>query len=129
MTMIQAHKRTKPYTHTFPDVTLKFEPNDLGHIVCDVADRSAAERLLETPTGFRLYGAAQLPVDTVVDKVPAAANDAERFVLVSGENRLDLNPLDDEALAAVAEANGLKLGKLKGDKAREAIVAHLAKSE
>lgn len=128
MTMIQAYKRTKPYTHAFPDVTLKFEPNDLGHIVCDVAERSAVDRLLETPTGFRLYGDAQLPVDTVVAKVPAA-NDAERFVLVSGENKLDLNPLDDAALAEVAEANGLKLGKLKGDKAREAIVAHLAKAE
>lgn len=128
MTMIQAYRRAKPYTHTFPDVTLKFAPNELGHVVCDVADRTAAERLLAIPTGFRLYGNAELPADTVV--AAPVPDQGERFVLASpGGDKLDLRPLDDEALHKFAAANGLTLGKLKGDKAREAIVAFIAKQE
>ena len=55
MTTIQAYRRSKLYTHVFPDVTLIFEPNELGDVVCDVESQSAVDRLLLTPTGFREY--------------------------------------------------------------------------
>ena len=126
MTMIQAHKRTKTYVHAFPDVTLKFAPNELGHVVCDVEDQSAVDRLLATPTGFRLYG-DQIPAPSPVltAEVPAADLSGESpYLLVSGESTFDLRPLDDDALRAFAKSNGIKVHHAaKGDTIRDAIVA------
>lgn len=56
MTIIQAYRRTKPYTHQFVgEAPLFFKPNEQGDIVCDVPDEHSVERLLATPTGFRVY--------------------------------------------------------------------------
>lgn len=114
MTIVHAFKRTKPYTHVFPDVTLKFLPNDKGDVVCDVEDPSAVARLLATPTGFRDY---DLP----------DGSDA-KYILMSGDNRFDLRLLDDEMLHAFAKANDVKVhSAARGDTIRDKIVEALTK--
>jgi hypothetical protein len=137
MAIVQAYRRNKPYTHAFPDVTLVFTPNDKGDVVCDVQDQSAVDRLLLTPTGFRLYGeqpeqpmaailtqqVATLPVAASVE-VATLPVDHSPYVLKheSGEV-FDLRPLTDEELRAFADANGIKVtAKAKGDTIRNVIV-------
>lgn len=137
MAIVQAYRRNKTYTHAFPDVTLVFVPNDKGDVVCDVQDQSAVDRLLLTPTGFRLYGeqpeqpmaailtqqVATLPVAAPVEVATLPVEDA-RYVLKheSGEV-FDLRPLTDEELRAFADANGIKVSsKAKGDTIRNVIV-------
>lgn len=136
MSIVQAYKRTKQYTHTFPDVTLVFEPNTVGDVVCDVQDESAVDRLLQTPTGFRLYEQAEhvaqfeppkMPeqmltappvaprkpekhgkkTSKVVTLPPAAVESP--FVLKNGDTEFDLRPLDDAALREFAQANEIAL--------------------
>lgn len=138
MAFVQAHKRNKPYTHTFPHVTLVFEPNDKGDVVCDVADADTVERLLLTPTGFRLYGEQpEAPVAAIltakVEQVPLAPEkdkektpDVNLYVLKDEESgtEFDLRPLDDAALHAFAKANDIKVHHAaKGDTIRDKIVA------
>jgi|GEM_PF-2377118 len=156
MTTIHAYRRTKPYTHTFPDVTLKFLPNEAGDVVCDVASESAVDRLLAVPTGFKLYapqptqvqeavigilGAAVGLPGTVATEVASAAvrldkgegqepagdtMDREKYILVNGDTRFDLNPLGDEQLRDFAKVNGIKVHHAaKGDTIRDAIVKAL----
>lgn len=135
MALVQAYRRTIPYTHTFPDVTLLFKPNKAGDVVCDVQEASAVERLLQTPTGFRLYG-EQAPEEPSSLLTPAAppgpavstvpVSDESPYVLkdeAAGDS-LDLRQLDDAALQAFALANGVKVHpKAKGDTIRNKIVA------
>lgn len=142
MTIIHAFRRVKPYTHVFPDVILKFAPNDHGDVVCDVASESAVERLLKVPTGFRVYenqygasGAeklAQVPV-AMVPSTPAGEpvkGDRAKYILVNGDTTFDLNPLDDASLRDFAKANGIKVHHAaKGDTIRDAIVEALRETE
>jgi hypothetical protein len=147
MPFVQAHKRNKTYIHTFPDMKLVFEPNSKGDVVCDVQEPSAVERLLLTPTGFRLYGeqigfglspvlttpAAQTPAVAELAGKPVATEEAESpYVLRSegSEDVLDLRPLSDAELFAFAEANGIKVSpKAKGDTIRDKIVEFLSTEE
>lgn len=139
MTIVQAYKRTKPYMHAFPDITLMFEPNERGDVVCDVPEQSAVDRLLLVPTGFRLYGqAADEPVSALLAQVPisvpqAPTEDESPYVLKDEQDGeivvLDLRPMSDVELHAFADANGIKVhSAAKGDKIRDKIVAFL-KSE
>jgi hypothetical protein len=148
MTVIQAHKRLKAYTHVFPDVTLEFKPNELGDVVCDVQDESAVDRLLATPSGFREYLPASAakpappsltttdPVVPPADTKPPAPPPVQPppapspYVLANGTDTLDLRTLNDEQLRAFAKANDIRLpGNAKGDKLRDRIVEALTKSE
>jgi len=95
MTIIQAYKRTKSYTHEFADITIKFEPNAIGDVVADVELQSAVDRLLQVPTGFRVY---QYQPGTVT------APDALASVLLGAESTL-------EALEDAAESVPLVLMK------------------
>lgn len=127
MALVQAYRRTIPYTHTFPDVTLLFKPNHRGDVVCDVKEESALERLLLTPTGFRLYGeqAEESPSSLLTDQ-ETQASDESPYVLKDEEagTSLDLRPMDDAALQAFALANDIKVHpKAKGDTIRNKIVA------
>ena len=71
MTIIQAYRRTKPYSHQFVgEAPLFFRPNERADIVCEVQDEHSVERLLATPTGFRVYPFAPVPVPA---EVPAAS--------------------------------------------------------
>ncbi len=144
MPFVQAYKRSKTYIHTFSDVKLVFEPNDKGDVVCDVQDASAVERLLLTPTGFRLYGEqADEPISAVltaqVEQVPVAEEKAVEQVPVNDDPSpyvlrdeeagtvLDLRPLGDAELHAFAEVNGIKVHpKAKGDTIRNRIVEFLS---
>lgn len=141
MTIVQAYKRTKPYTHAFPDITLMFEPNERGDVVCSVPEQSAVERLLLVPTGFRVYGpaadelvSALLSLAQVPISAPQApAEDQSPYVLKDEQDGeivvLDLRPMSDIELHAFADANGIKVhSAAKGDKIRDKIVAFL-KSE
>ncbi len=139
MSFVQAYKRTKTYVHQFPDVKLVFEPNEKGDVVCDVAEQGVVDRLLQTPTGFRLYGeqvdapmapilVEQVPIDQrKVEQVPPA--EGESPYILRGEEAdtvLDLRPLSDAELHAFAEANGIKVhSKAKGDTIRDKIVEFL----
>ena len=138
MALVQAYRRTKPYTHAFPDVVLEFKPNEKGDFVCDVKDQSAVDRLLLTPTGFRLYGVqAELPASELLsakaDSAPKTAEILEQvpetaspYVLKDEETgaEFDLRPLDDAALHEFAKANNVKVHPLaKGDTIRDKIVA------
>lgn len=122
-TTIQAYKRTKRYVHDFPDLTLEFLPNDRGDIVCAVEDESAVERLLQTPTGFRIYAPNEFQrgVSKLIDSVPLP--DTSPFILVDGEVRVDLRAMDDDTLRSFAAANEVRaIGNLKGDRLRQKIV-------
>lgn len=157
MPLVEAYKRTKNYTHVFADLTLKFTANDLGHIVCDVAAQDVIDRLLATPTGFRLYGSntAQglLPVEPPVlspvltvpsgssstpAPVPAPASEPEKaaepeaspYLLVNGDSKFDLRPLTDTELFEFARANAIPVHpNSKGDTIRDKIVAFLKAPE
>lgn len=137
MAIVQAYRRNKTYTHAFPDVTLVFVPNDKGDVVCDVQDQSAVDRLLLTPTGFRLYGEqpdapmAAILTQRVEELPPAQADAVEELPVVHSPYVLkhedgevfDLRPLTDEELRAFADANGIKVSsKAKGDTIRNVIV-------
>lgn len=145
MPFVHAYKRTKTYTHTFPDVTLTFEPNSQGDVVCDVQDEFAVDRLMQVPTGFRLYGneSKAEPLAEVVTLPPAPpakrtgkagkhaaqvvtlppAEPVSPFVLKNGDDEFDLRPLDDAALVEFAQANGIALEDgATGDAIRTAIV-------
>ena len=127
MALVQAHKRSKTYTHAFPDVTLVFTPNEKGDVVCDVTDQGAVERLLLTPTGFRLYGdQANEPASPLLtEKVELVPPEASPYVLKDEENgvEFDLRPLDDKALHEFAKANDVKVHPAaKGDTIRDKIV-------
>lgn len=69
---IQAYRRDKPYTYELPYATLKFVPNDLGHVVCDVNDERAAAHLLAITTGFRRYGKEDDAPSTLLTLPPVA---------------------------------------------------------
>lgn len=141
MSFVQAYKRTKTYVHQFPDVKLVFEPNEKGDVVCDVADQSAVDRLLQTPTGFRLYGEQPEPAMSAIltDKVATLPPDAPSEVATlppadhphvmkdeAGAVVLDLRSLSDDELHAFAVANAIKVHpKAKGDTIRDKIVAFL----
>lgn len=154
MALIQAHRRKIPYTHSFPDVTLLFTPNAKGDVVCDVKDASSVERLLQTPTGFRVYGepaaeplsallttkaAKVAEVDPLAPVIPAAGvailpvEAAESPYVLKDEEAgtvLDLRTLSDEELKAFSGANGIKLHHAaKGDTIRNKIVAFLQTEE
>ena len=77
MTTIQAFNRAKLYTHIFPDVTLVFKPNIHGDVVCDVESESAVQRLLMTPSGFRVYQ----PVAEAAQVEPVAPPPMRAFTL------------------------------------------------
>lgn len=142
MTIIQAYRRDKPYTHSFPDVTLKFKPNAVGHVVCDVQSQSAVERLLQIPTGFRVYESQESEIEKdILGQAPIAIvptsntgepimADRAKYVLVNGDTTFDLNPLDDAQLREFAAANGIKVHHAaKGDTIRDRIVEALKASE
>lgn len=144
MPLVQAYRRNKTYTHAFPDVTLVFNPNEKGDVVCDVQDQSAVDRLLLTPTGFRLYGeqapeplsalltenaqeVAHVPEQTS-EQVAHVPEDASPYVLKDEETgaELDLRPMDDAALHEFAKANDIKVHpNAKGDTIRDKIVQSL----
>jgi len=69
MTTIHAFNRSKTYIHTFPDVTLVFNPNQHGHVVSDVESESAVDRLLMVPTAFRAYHAEEVASPSAVAPV------------------------------------------------------------
>lgn len=151
MPFVHAYKRTKTYTHTFPDVTLTFEPNAQGDVVCDVQDEFAVDRLMQVPTGFRLYESESKPeplAEVIAQVVPHSApakrtgkagkhaaqvvtlppaEPVSPFVLKNGDEEFDLRPLDDAALVEFAQANGIALEDgITGDAIRTAIVDALS---
>ena len=132
MSFVQAYKRTKTYVHQFPDVKLVFEPNEKGDVVCDVADQGVVDRLLQTPTGFRLYGEQpEAPMASILTaQVSQVTPDADKSPYVlrdeEADTVLDLRPLSDAELHAFADANGIKVHpKAKGDTIRDKIVEFL----
>lgn len=138
MTIIHAFKRNKRYVHEFPDVKLVFEPNAAGDVVCEVLKATAVDRLLATPTGFKLYDPTPEAIEAMKQAAikqaeqravqSLSASNSERYVLISGTQTLDLRPLNDAQLRAFAKANGILLpGAAKGDGIRELIVEGLAK--
>ena len=140
MSLIHAPKRTKLYTHIFPDVTLVFEPNASGHVVCDVHDQSAVDRLLACAGAFVPYGpqveSELSPVlTTPVAILPLEDTEAlmeSPYLLRDEEGKevLDLRPLSDMELFAFSEANGIKVSpKAKGDTIRDKIVEFLSSEE
>lgn len=114
MTILQAYRRTKTHVVTLLGLTLRFEPNDKGDVVCDVEDGAAVERLLDIPTGFRLYGEAP---ESPVSPLP--------YVLVGAAGSFDLRPLSDADLHAFAQVNGVTVHhNAKGNTIRDRIVGH-----
>lgn len=132
MPVIQAYKRTKTYVHQFPGIKLVFEPNEQGDVVCEVSDQDAVERLLQTPTGFRVYGdQADEPIALVLTEAVAIlpVDEADsKYVLRDDESGtvLDLRPMTDVELHAFAQANGIKVhASAKGDTVRDKIINFL----
>lgn len=138
MTTIHAYKRTKTYVHEFPDVRLVFQPNAAGDVVCDVEKPSAVDRLLQTPTGFKVYEPTPLAIEAMKQAAlkeaekrsvgSLSSSNSERYVLISGTQSLDLRPLSDAQLRAFAKANNVSIPPgSKGDGIRELIVESLGK--
>lgn len=132
MALVQAFRRIKTYTYQFKDVKLVFEPNEKGDVVCDVADPGTVDRLLQTPTGFRLYGEqADEPMSPVLSlPVSQVTSEPEKspYLLADDESGavLDLRPMSDAELHAFADANGIKVHpNAKGDTIRNKIVEFL----
>ena len=103
-----------------------------------VQSESAVERLLKTPTGFRVYESQVSEIEQdILGQAPAAIvptsatgepvmADRSKYILVDGETTFDLNPLDDTALREFAATNGIKVHHAaKGDTIRDRIVEGL----
>lgn len=125
MTTIHAFKRSKTYVHTFPDVTLKFEPNSLGDVVCDVEDESAVNRLLSIPTGFKLYVEVAREEAFSLDGEEGDLGEGENpYLIVSGDVSIDLMAMNKAELREMCEANGIKVGGAASEQTlRDRIVA------
>ena len=123
MTTIQAYKRTKPYTHAFPGVEpLKFLPNEKLDMVCSVEDAGIVARLLQTPSGFRVYEGEE----AAPKKALKLVDDDARYVLKSGESTVDLRPLSDEQLREFCTVNNIAVHHAaKGNTIRDKIVEAL----
>lgn len=123
MTKIHAFKRKKTYIHTFPDVTLTFEPNASGDVVCDVESESAVDRLLCIPTGFKVYEEQEeaFTIDTNPEEPQQPENP---YLIVSGEVSIDLMTMTKAELREMCEANGIKVGGAASEQTlRDRIVA------
>ena len=155
MALIQAHRRAKRYVHQFPHITLVFEPNELGDVVCDVQDEHDVEVLLRTPTGFRLYDQPTLDADGRIASLPPllpplAGSDPDPganstpeggkvasdnsdptpptspYLVKHGEHTLDLGLLEAPQLRQFAKDCGIKLPPTaKDDTLRRKIVEAL----
>jgi hypothetical protein len=127
MALVQAYRRNKTYIYAFADKVLEFQPNAQGDVVCDVQDPAHVARLLQVPTGFRLYGEqADEPVSPLLtDKVELVPAESSPNVLKDEASGIefDLRPLTDDELHAFAKANDVKVHpKAKGDTIRDKIV-------
>lgn len=136
MTTIQAYRRTKEITQAAAGLSLVFRPNARGDVVCDVQDDDALEFLLGEASAFRVY-AEQVSQVTLPEPVLSAVltnsgsestpEQGSAYVLKYGESVFDLRDLGDDALHEFAKANGIKVHhKVKGNAARDKIVAHLS---
>jgi hypothetical protein len=109
-----------------------------------VTSQDAVDRLLQTPTGFRLYGvqpepAASISTVLVPATAPAAPSgniatakpEASPYVLVSGDSTFDLRPLTDAELFEFVKVNAIPdvHPNSKGDTIRNKIVAFLKAPE
>lgn len=131
MTVLHAFPRVAEATFELPQfgLNLKFKPNAAGHVVCDVGDELAIELLLRQEDHFRVYddqGGKKAPrAAKRVDAQPAS-DPAADYVLVSGDDKLDLRELDDDQLRKFAAANEIDLAPTDaGDSLRDKIVAAL----
>lgn len=131
--LIHAYRR-KLATPVHTGMTLiGFEPNEAGDVVAEVADAADVALLLGIGEAYRPY----LPADPVLPVAlalpapvpalvspPAPVSAADRrFVLLDGDESLDLAALSDVELRAFAKENGVRVHwKLAGDRIRQVIV-------
>ena len=98
MPIVHAYRRTKVHTVEAAGLKLKFEPNAEGHVVCEVPEGPALERLLELAEGYVLHG--ELPRKAEPDE--DYDEPLSKYVLTRGDNdeTVDLRALDRAGLLA-----------------------------
>lgn len=122
---------SKPYTHSAHGEKLHFEPNERGHLLCDVQSQAIVDILLGYEGGgFVLYEDADHGVSSVVSTVstePVVDPDpTERYVIGEGEQRLDLRLLGDKQLHEFCKLNAIEINaNAKGDTIRDRILESL----
>ncbi len=70
---IQAYRRTERTPVNLFGIDLMFEPNTAGHVVAEVTDERACERLLSISDAYREYMGEGQPVSVAVSPAPALA--------------------------------------------------------
>ena len=113
--ILHAYRRKEPHQVEVAGQVLKFAANEQDHQVCDAPPGPATDRLLELSEGYVVYG------DTKQSE-PAPAS---KYLLVNGEETVDLRTLDRAALVAFSAAQGLDYkphANSKDDTVRDKIV-------
>ncbi len=132
MPLVHQFKRREATPIHFPGIEYLFAPNEQGDVVCEVPEGSHLKRLLSITEAFRLYGVADPAPGAGLEGRATSAQlpDFEPYLLVNGDQKLDLRALDDEQLHAFAKEQGVKVHpKAKGDTIRNRIVEALANPE
>jgi hypothetical protein len=112
-------------THELGGTHYKFRLNEAGDVVCEIADPVHIKRFLFIRDAFKPYKGEAVPEGAEADPEKDDAK-VEKFVLVSGNARVDLKEMKDAELHEFAKGQELTLDKkLKGDALRQAIITGL----
>lgn len=119
--LIQAYRRKDPVNVDLFGQTIEFVGNADGDMVAEVTDQDVIDRLLSIDEAYREHGAKP---------AKAASKPAKpkgKFVLVNGDETVDLSAMDDKAVRKFGKENGVPVNNfLKGDDLRQLVIATLA---
>ena len=116
--LIHAHRRKEATPIDTGNTHIEFKPNERGDVIAEVESDEDSEKLLAIPEAFRIYQVVEAKEPKAPAKEPKAS-----FVVTDGDTTLDLSEMDDVALRAFADANGVVLHhKNTGDTIRQKIV-------
>lgn len=101
---IQAYRRTERTPVNLFGIDLMFEPNNLGHVVAEVHDERACERLLSISDAYREYLGEGQPVAVAVAPAPAPAPVAAPSVPPGGSDDDDNDDVIRDAVLLGSES-------------------------
>lgn len=128
MATVHAHRRTAPIEVELFGFTGKFTVNEAGHVVCEVPEGPALDRLLEITEAYTVYGGK--PFTPQADPDDDDDTPLSKYALTRNESdeTIDLRTLDRAGLLAFIteqELNYTPRANTPDDTVRDKIVALL----
>lgn len=149
MSIVRVMRRgTRPYSTSLAGVLVQFVANVDGHLVANVEDQAVVDRLLAHPESFVLYDGdgPEEPPSPLLDSRPSSAvstdqvetvstsggvstGDVGKYILRSGDDRLDLTMLSEDQLREFCKVNDIAVHHAaKASTIRDKIVGHFQKA-